>query len=442
MSRAVVTIVGRPNVGKSTFFNRIIRKRDAIVDDISGVTRDRKYAIADWSGVEFTLIDTGGYFPGTEDKIGRAVLRQVDKSIDEADVIIFMVDAKTGITPLDQEIASSLKRIKKPLIVAVNKADNPRDEYTVGEFYKLGLGEPVPFASANGRNVGDFLDKILECIPPEKRLPESDEAVFGDDRLRLAIVGRPNAGKSSLVNSLLGEEKMIVTDIPGTTRDSNDTILKYHGEEIVLVDTAGLRRKAKVQDRLEYFSTVRTHETIRKCHVAIIMIDALEGLADQDIRIINEVVRFNKGVILAVNKWDLVEKDANTAKEMEAELKETLKTLDYLPVVFISATEKKRIYKLIDLARQIYEERGRTISTSRLNRFLEEIIAKYPPPSNDRKEVKIKYITQVKSQPPVFALFANHPGSIKANYRRYLENQFRNNFSFTGVPLTFVFKQK
>ncbi|MCA9734527.1 MAG: ribosome biogenesis GTPase Der [Deferribacteres bacterium] len=441
MNKALVTIVGQPNVGKSTFFNRIIERREAIVDDFSGVTRDRKYAAAEWCGVEFNLVDTGGYFPGADDKIGKAILKQVDASIKEADVVIYMVDGRKGLTPMDEDIAAILKKWGKPIVLCVNKLDSAELDVNSNEFYRLGLGEPFPIASSNGRNIGDFLDVIIEHIPDHKRQKhESDN--FQENRMRLAIVGKPNAGKSSLINALLGEEKHIVTDIAGTTRDSVDTLFKYHGEEIILVDTAGLRRRSKVVDRLEYYSTVRTQDAIRRCDVAVVMIDATEGLVDQDIRIILDVVKFNKGVIIAVNKWDLIEKDTKTAQEFERAIKELLNSLRYIPAIFISALTKQRIYKVIDMAKELFVERQRKISTSDLNRFLEEITAKYPPPSNDKKEIKIKYITQVKSPPPVFALYANHPTSIKANYRQYIENQLRERFPFTGVPLTFVFKKK
>ncbi|KAA3660806.1 MAG: ribosome biogenesis GTPase Der, partial [Calditrichaeota bacterium] len=430
-----------PNVGKSTYFNRIIEKREAIVDDFAGVTRDRKYAVADWCGVEFNLVDTGGYFPGVDDKIGQAILRQVDISIDEADVVIYMVDGRMGLTPMDEDIANILKKFGKPILLCVNKLDSMELDANANEFYRLGLGEPIPVASSNGRNIGDFLDILIAKIPQHKK---QNLEKIADERqpMQLAIIGKPNAGKSSLINALLGQEKHIVTEIAGTTRDSVDTLFKYKGEDIVLVDTAGLRRRSKVTDRLEYFSTVRTQEAIRRSDVAIVMIDAIEGLVDQDIRIILDVVKFNKGVLIAVNKWDLVEKDTKTAQEFERKINELLHTLRYVPVIFISALTRKRIYKVIDMAKELYVERQRKISTSELNRFLDEITAKYPPPSNDKKEVKIKYMTQVKSPPPVFALYANHPTSIKANYRQYIENQLRARYPFTGVPLTFVYKKK
>ena len=441
LKKPIVAIVGRPNVGKSTLFNRIIRKREAIVDDLPGVTRDRKYAPAEWAGVEFLLVDTGGYFPGTEDLIGKEVLKQVEAIIEEADVILFLVDARAGVTALDQEISRILVRHDKPYVLAVNKVDNDRVAQTISDFYQLGMGEPNPISAANGRQVGDLLDEVIAAIPENKRFSFEEEE-NGEGTLHLAIVGKPNVGKSSLVNALIGEERHIVTDIPGTTRDTVDTQIKYFGRDIILLDTAGLRRRTKIQDQIEFYSTIRTMEAIRRCDVAVVLIDATEGLTDQDLRILNEAVRFNKGTILAVNKWDLIEKDANTLKEYEKEIKEQLQTLRFVPILFISALQKKRINKVLDVAQQVFEERKRKIPTSQLNQFLQEIIAKYSPPSMDRKEVKINYITQVKSNPPVFALFANHPNSVKANYRQYIENQFRERFPFVGVPLTFVFKKK
>ncbi len=440
MKKPIVAIVGRPNVGKSTFFNRVIRKREAIVDDLPGVTRDRKYAEAEWAGTEFILVDTVGYFPGTRDRIGREVLKQVDMTIREADVVLFMTDARAGVTALDEEIARILVRSEKPVLLAVNKVDNERVALAIGDFYALGLGEPQPLSAANGRQVGDLLDKVLELIPEEKRRWYEDER--DEDVLHLAIVGKPNVGKSSLVNALIGEERNIVTDIPGTTRDSIDTRIRYYGKDIVLVDTAGLRRRTKVKDSIEFYSMVRTHDAIRRSDVTVVMIDATQGMTDQDLRIINEAVRFNKGVIIAVNKWDLIEKDSNTAKEFEKAIRERLHSLHYIPILLISALTKKRIYKVLELGEKVFEARKQRIPTSQLNKFLQEIMEKYSPPSMDRKEVKINYITQVKENPPVFALFANHPSSIKANYRQYIENQFRERFDFTGVPLTFVFKQK
>lgn len=431
MRKPIITIVGRPNVGKSTLFNRIVGKREAIVDDLPGVTRDRKYAEADWSGVEFMLVDTGGYFPRVEDIIGKEILKQVDSSISESNVVIFLTDGRAGLTALDREIGQILQRCERPVVLAVNKIDHPRMGDDAIDFFQLGLGEPQTVSAENGRDVGDLLDRVLAFLPEELKSPPNYEEEENDD-LHLAIVGKPNVGKSSFVNAILGQYKHIVTDIPGTTRDAIDTRIRFQDEDLILVDTAGLRRRTKVHENVEYYSTLRSLEAIRRCQVALVLIDAVEGLSDQDIRIISEVVRFNKGIVLAINKWDLIEKDAKTASEFEKGIREQLHALGYMPIIFISALTRQRIFKALELAIEINTVRQQKIKTSELNTFLQEIIAKYPPPSMDRKEVKINYMTQVKYGPPVFALFVNHPTSIKSNYRQYIENQFRNRFSFPG----------
>ena len=441
MRKPIITIVGRPNVGKSTLFNRIVGKREAIVDDLPGVTRDRKYAEADWSGVEFMLVDTGGYFPRVEDIIGKEILKQVDSSISESNVVIFLTDGRAGLTALDREIGQILQRCERPVVLAVNKIDHPRMGDDAIDFFYFFLGEPQTVSAENGRDVGDLLDRVLAFLPEELKSPPNYEEEENDD-LHLAIVGKPNVGKSSFVNAILGQYKHIVTDIPGTTRDAIDTRIRFQDEDLILVDTAGLRRRTKVHENVEYYSTLRSLEAIRRCQVALVLIDAVEGLSDQDIRIISEVVRFNKGIVLAINKWDLIEKDAKTASEFEKGIREQLHALGYMPIIFISALTRQRIFKALELAIEINTVRQQKIKTSELNTFLQEIIAKYPPPSMDRKEVKINYMTQVKYGPPVFALFVNHPTSIKSNYRQYIENQFRNRFSFPGVPLTFVYKKK
>ncbi len=438
MNTPVVAIVGRPNVGKSTLFNRIVGGREAIVDDQPGVTRDRKYALAEWCGRRFVLVDTGGYLPGTDDKIEQAVVRQIQEAIHEADLILFLVDAKTGLTEFDKELAVVLKKSARPVVLAVNKVDNDARELNAVEFYELGFGEPLPVSAASGRRSGDLLDRIVALLP---KAPPAMENTNGH-LVSLAIVGRPNVGKSSLVNALVGAEKMIVTDIPGTTRDAIDTKIKYYGQEFLLIDTAGLRRKSKVKDAVEYYSALRSLESIKRCDVAILMIDATTGMEMQDLRILGEALRMNKGVVIAVNKWDLVAKDSNTARDYEIKIRETLKSNDFLPIVFISAITKQRIYKLIETTKTIYQERQKTLKTSELNDFLAEATSRYAPPSMDQREVKIKYCTQVKTNPPVIAFFTNAPDSIKPHYRSYLEKQFRQRFGFAGVPLTFVFRKK
>jgi GTP-binding protein len=438
MSIPTVAIVGRPNVGKSTLFNRIVGGREAIVHDQPGVTRDRKYGLADWSGRTFTVVDTGGYLPDSADKIDQAVLQQIKEAILESDLVVFLVDAKTGLTEFDKELAVLLKKTGRPVLLAVNKVDTEAKELHGAEFYALGFGDPIPIAAVSGRNTGDFLDKVIATLPPgNHRMIKVDESVIS-----LAVVGRPNVGKSSFVNALLGVDKLIVTDIPGTTRDAIDTKIKYYGQEFLLIDTAGLRKKSRITDAVEFYSTLRSRESILRCDVAVVIIDATLGVETQDLKIIAEAIRLNKGVVLAINKWDLIEKDADTARQYQQQIREALRGNDFLPTVFISALTKQRVYKVLELAKSVQEERRRTIRTAELNEFLAEVTRRYAPPSMDQKEVKIKYCTQVKSNPPVIAFFTNAPDSIKANYRAYLEKQFRERFGFFGVPVTFVFRKK
>lgn len=445
--KPVVAIIGRPNVGKSTLFNRILKKRAAIVHDLPGVTRDRHYGEADWAGHEFVLVDTGGYFAGSANVIDRAVLKQIEEAIAEAAVIVFVVDAQSGATALDAEISRLLQRRSKPVVLAVNKIDDTRHEPERADFFRLGLGEPIPISAATGRAVGDFLDELVARLPAQGRggrKPEKEEgkevAPFCD--LHLAIVGRPNVGKSSLVNALLGHEKVIVTEMAGTTRDAIDTAFRYKNQSIVLIDTAGLRKTSRVTEAVEFYSTLRTREAIRRCHVAAVVIDAGQGVNDQDLHIVAEVAKFNKGVIVAVNKWDLIEKDTGTAQAFRREVEERLRIYNYAPVLFISAKTRQRVFRLLEACLEIQQERGREIRTADLNEFLQEALQKYAPPSMDQREVKIKYLTQVKSRPPVFAVFCNHPEAVPRSYRQYLEKRFRARFGFAGVPLTFNYRKK
>lgn len=435
MSHWLVALVGRPNVGKSTLFNRIIGHRNAIVHDMPGVTRDRNYAEAEWAGKHFSLVDTGGYVPESEDIIETAIREQAQIAIEEADVVLFLVDAEDGLLPTDTELAKILRKAQKKVVLVVNKIDGEKREAATAEFYKLGLGEPYSVSALGGRKIGDLLDVVT-----------ADFSISSDDktdpRLKIAVIGKPNVGKSSFVNALLKEERHIVTNIPGTTRDPIDATLKYYGEEILLVDTAGLRKKSHIKESIEFYSALRTLKSIERCDVAIILIDATQGLDHQDLRIIENTIERNRAAIIAVNKWDLVEKDANTARAFEKALAEKLRIYDFIPIIFISALEKQRIYKVIELAQKVDEEQNKRITTSALNEILGPDIKTFPPRSRSGKEIKIKYITQVKSKPPVFAFFCNEPKLVDDNYRRYLENKIRTHFTFSGVPVLLSFKQK
>jgi GTP-binding protein len=437
MGRNIVAIVGRPNVGKSTLFNRIIGERDAIVDPQSGVTRDRHYGEAQWNGKKFTVIDTGGYVPESKDVFEAAIREQVWIAIEEADVIVFVVDGITGVTPLDVEIAKILRQTNKKVVLAVNKIDNEKSEIYTAQFYELGVGEPFPISALHGRKIGDFLDEVVKDLQSVDGEEKNEE-----DQIKVAIVGQPNVGKSSFVNAVLGENRTIVTDIPGTTRDSIDTQFEYNGNKFLLIDTAGLRKRSKIKESIEFYSAIRALKALQRCDVAVVMLDATCGLERQDLRIIGEAAELKKGIVIAVNKWDLVEKDANTALEYEHALKSRLKVFDYVPVVFISAKTKQRIFKVLDLAKVVHDERAKRIKTSELNKVLFPIVKETPPPAVSGKEIKIKYVTQVKSSPPVFAFFANFLDDIPEHYKRFLENKIRENFGFIGVPLTIIFKRK
>ncbi len=438
MGKNIVAIVGRPNVGKSTLFNRIIGQRDAIVDPKSGVTRDRHYGNAEWNGKKFTIIDTGGYVPDSDDIFETAIREQVQIAIEEADVIVFVVDAISGVTPIDIEIAKILRRSKKKVVLAVNKIDNEKLEAHLLQFYELGLGEPFAISALHGRKVGDFLDEVVKDFPTETEEPAEENK----NQIKVAIVGQPNVGKSSFVNAILGENRVIVSDIPGTTRDSIDTVFEYDGTEFVLIDTAGLKKRSKIKESIEFYSAVRALKAIERCDVAVVMLDATCGLERQDLRIIGEAADLKKGIIIAVNKWDLVEKDSNTALEYEHALRSRLNVFDYVPILFISAKTKKRIFKVLELAKLVNDERSKRIKTSELNKVLFPIVNETPPPAVSGKEIKIKYGTQVKTSPPVFVFFANFPDDIPEHYKRFLENKIREHFGFVGVPLTIVFKKK
>ncbi len=435
MKIPIVVIIGRPNVGKSTLFNRLVGKREAIVDDVSGVTRDRNYGEVEWAGKTFQLMDTGGYVPDSTDLFETAIREQVEIAINQADAIIFLVDARTGINPVDEKIAGILRNSNKKYFLLANKVDSEKYEPLAAEFYKFGVEKLYDVSAIVGRKIGDFLDDLTTEFPDV-------EENLNDKRLKIAIVGRPNVGKSSLTNALLGYDRSIVTDIPGTTRDSLDSTLKYFGEEIILIDTAGLRKKKRIEESIEFFSSIRTLRAIGECDVAFILVDATTGLENQDQKIIDEAVRWRKGIIIVANKWDLVEKDTNTARKIELDIKDKLGRTNYFPIVFISALTKQRIFKLIDLAKEIGAKRKKKIPTNELNNKLLEEIEKIPPPSTHTgREVKIKYITQVGDNYPVFLFFSNYPKDIPDHYKRFLENKIRELFGF-NIPFTMSFKNK
>ena len=436
MKLPLVAIVGRPNVGKSTLFNRLVGKREAIVDNQSGVTRDRNYGECEWNGKVFRVIDTGGYVPDSADRYESAIREQVELAVAEADAIIFLVDLKVGINPIDRIIIDLLRQSNKKYFLVVNKVDAEVHVSAAAEFYSLGVDNVYDISALSGRRTGDLLDDIIQDFP-DKGLIE------GDKRLKIAIVGRPNVGKSSLTNALLGIERSIVTEIPGTTRDSLDSILKYYGEEIVLVDTAGLRKKKKVDESIEFFSNLRSLKAIGESDVTVVMVDAKIGFDKQDQKIIDEAVRWRRGLIIAVNKWDLIDKETNTARAFEVVIKEKLGTVDYAPIIFISALTKQRIFKLIELCKNVQNERTKKISITELNNTLLPEIEKNPPPASPSgKEVKIKFISQVGEHYPIFLFFSNYPKHIPEHYRRFLERKIRKIYGFEGVPITVSFRQK
>ena len=435
---SLVAIVGRPNVGKSTLFNRLVGMRQAIVDETAGVTRDRHYGKCEWCGTIFSVVDTGGYTSRSEDVFEEEIRKQVVLAVEEADLILFMVEAATGVTDYDEEIADLLRRSGKPVVVAANKVDTGEKMYDSYQFYTLGLGDVWSISAANGGGTGDLLDEIVKKLPDDSALADDDFP----DLPRITIVGRPNVGKSSLTNALLGTERNIVTPVAGTTRDSIATHYNKFGHEFMLVDTAGMRRKTKVHEDLEFYSVMRSIRAIEHSDVCILMVDAQTGLESQDMNIFNLIVRNMKGCVIVVNKWDLIEKDSNTLKRYEEGFRSKLAPFNDVPIIFTSVLKKQRILDVLNAAAKVYENYTKKISTSRLNEVMLPIVGEYPPPAWKGKYVKIKYATQLPTRNPKFAFFCNLPQYVKAPYKRFIENQLRENFDFQGCPMQIFFRQK
>lgn len=431
----IVAIVGRPNVGKSTLFNRLIQRREAIVDAVSGVTRDRHYGKSEWNGKEFSVIDTGGYVVGSDDIFEAEIDKQVELAIDEADAIIFIVDVESGVTGMDEDVAKLLRKVTKPVFLAVNKVDNNKRAEDAVEFYSLGLGEIYTIASINGSGTGDLLDAVVAALPEVEEVEETELP-------RFAVVGRPNAGKSSFINALIGQDRYIVTDIAGTTRDSIDTKYNQFGFEFNLVDTAGIRRKSKVKEDLEFYSVMRSVRAIEHSDVCILVLDATRGFDGQDQNIFWLAERNRKGIVVLVNKWDLVEKDTNSARDFEKKIRSEMEPFVDVPIVFISVLNKQRIFKAIETAVEVFNNRSKKIKTSVLNEVLLPIIENNPPPALKGKYIKIKYIMQLPTPQPQFAFFCNLPQYVKEPYKRFLENKLREHFDFQGVPISVYMRQK
>lgn len=434
----IVAIVGRPNVGKSTLFNRLTGNRHAIVDDFSGVTRDRHYGKGEWLDKEFNVIDTGGYVPNSADVFEAAIRNQVKIAVEEADVILFMVDVAVGITDLDTELSLILRKSKKPVLLVVNKVDNSNRQLDAAEFWALGFDTMYNISSASGSGTGDLLDETI------KHLTFTDEDVDAkeEDLPKIAIIGRPNVGKSSLINALLGEERNIVTDIAGTTRDSINSHYKLFDKEFILIDTAGIRRKNRVSEDLEFYSVMRSIKALEDCDVTVLVIDATVGIDSQDMNLVTLAVKNNKGLIILVNKWDLIEKDTKTSIEYEKVIREKLKPFSDVPIIFTSAVTKQRIFKAVEVALHVAENRNRKISTSKLNEYILDKIETYPPPPIKGKFVKIKYATQLPGRSPKFAFFCNHPQYVSDSYKRFIENKLRDEYDFEGVPIVIYMRKK
>ncbi|MDE2732005.1 MAG: ribosome biogenesis GTPase Der [Bacteroidota bacterium] len=431
----LAALVGRPNVGKSTLFNRLTETREAIVHDAPGVTRDRLFGEVEWNGRTFRLVDTGGFVPRSAERFEKAIREQVELALEEADVILLVTDVTTGITDVDLELARHLQRGPRPVMVLANKSDNVQRRWQAAGMYKLGLKEVFPISGTNGMGTGELLDALVAALPP-------DDPAQRPAGLRIALIGRPNVGKSLLTNALLNSARAIVTEIGGTTRDAVDTPLTYRQQPLVLVDTAGLRRRTRVKENVEFYATLRTEKAVRECDVAVLLIDATQRLEAQDIAVLKQAEARYKGLILAVNKWDLIEKETNTARDRERAIRNRLRTLDYVPVVFVSALTRQRIYRILDMSLKIEQVRHSRIATASLNRVLQMSVQQHYPPTWRNRHVQIKYVTQTSTAPPVFTFFCNHPQGVHESYVRYLENRLRAAFDFTGVPVRLRFRKK
>ena len=430
----VVAVVGRPNVGKSTFFNKVIGRRVAIVDDQPGVTRDRNFFKTDWAGREFFLVDTGGVIEGSHDFLDKEIKKQALVAMQESDLIMFLVDGDTGVHPLDQRLAELLRKEKRPVLLVVNKMDNLPKDSSYLDFWELGLGEPIPVSAISGKGTGDLLDQVVVGLPPI-----SQETSFKDG-LRVAVIGKPNVGKSSFINRLLGEERSLVSDQAGTTRDPIDSVLRYKERDLVFVDTAGLRRQSRINESLEYYSALRTERIVREADICLVLVDATEPIHIQDIKIAEKAWESGAGVIMIVNKWDLVQKDHNTSIEFETEMRNKATFLQWVPTVFTSALSGMRVRKCLDMLLEVQEERDRRIKTSEVNATMEKIVGRQPPPHSRGRAVKIKYATQISVKPPTFLVFSNFPKAIPEHYIRYIHNNFRAQWGFIGSPIRMRFK--
>ncbi len=435
--KAVVAIVGRPNVGKSTLFNRIVRKREAIVDDTPGITRDRKMAKTEWEGIPFIIMDTGGFIPRTQDEIESGVTRQVRFAIQESDLILFLVDSKTGITDVDGEVARLLRKSGKSSILAVNKVDHQNRESDVAEFVRLGLGDPVSVSALGGRGIGDLLSLVISRLNREKMEKKKEP-----DCVKLAIVGKPNVGKSTFVNVIAGEDRVLVTETPGTTRDPINVHIRYRMHDFLLIDTAGMRRRSKIKGNVEYYSNIRAHRVIERCDVACVFTDGTEGLSKQDFRLLHEVEEAKKGILLVINKWDLVQSPRQARREWVNGFHLRMSGMAYIPILFISCKTRLRVKKALESAWTVFNERKKRITSSFLNQLIEDLNRRVQPPAIKGKRVRILYGTQAGFNPPQFVFFSNYPHLISENYQRFLMNQIREHFGFVGVPLTLVFKKK